>query len=113
RLSKVQAESYRVGAEIARVEQQVQHQRELKSRLERARAETEAQFAELGQHISGDERQLDALNAAIAEHTPRVEGLREEEEAKQEALREAEAALADWQARWDAYARAQAEATRG
>jgi chromosome segregation protein len=113
RLSKVQAESYRVGAEIARVEQQIQHQRELKSRLERARAETEAQFAELGQHISGDERQLDVLNAAIAEHTPRVEGLREEEEAKQEALREAEAALADWQARWDAYARAQAEATRG
>jgi chromosome segregation protein len=113
RLSKVQAESYRVGAEIARVEQQITHQRELKSRLERARAEAEAAFAELGEHISGDERQLDALNEAIAEHAPRVEALREEEDARQDALRDAEAALADWQARWDAYARSQAEATRG
>ncbi len=113
RLSKVQADSYRVGAEIARVEQQIQHQRELKSRLERARQEAEAAFAELGEHITGDERQLDALNAAIANDAPRMEALHGEEEARQEALRAAEAALADWQQRWDTYARSQAEATRG
>src|SRR5688500_9608288 len=59
RLTKVQADSYRVGAEIARVEQQMQHQREMKSRLERARQEADAAFAELGQHIAGDESQLE------------------------------------------------------
>jgi chromosome segregation protein len=112
RLSKVQADSYKVGAEIARVEQQIAHQRDLKSRLERARQEAEAQFAELGAHIAGDERQLAALNEALETELPRLEGLREEEHARQEALREAEGALADWQQRWDAYARAQSEATR-
>jgi chromosome segregation protein len=108
----VQADSYRVGAEIARVEQQMQHQREMKSRLERARQEADAAFAELGQHIAGDERQLEVLSSALAVDEPRLEAMREEESARQEALRAAEAALGDWQQRWDAYARAQSESTR-
>jgi chromosome segregation protein len=112
RLSKVQAESYRVGAEIARVEQQVQHQRELTARLERARQEADAASAELGEHIAGDEAQLAALNAALAADQPRLDGMRGDEVARAEALRAAEAALTDWQQRWDAYAKAQAEATR-
>jgi chromosome segregation protein len=112
RLSRVQAESYKVGAEIARIEQQIQHQRELKSRLERARQEADAAFAELGSHIQGDERQLEALSLALATDQPRLDALREEEGGRNDALRAAEAALADWQQRWDAYARAQSEATR-
>jgi chromosome segregation protein len=111
-LGKVQAESYRVGAEIARVEQQIQHQRELGSRLERARQEAESAFAELGAHIAGDQGQLDALVATIAQDEPRMEALRAEDAQRQDALRAAETALADWQQRWDAHARAQSEATR-
>jgi chromosome segregation protein len=112
RLGKAQGESYRVGAELARVEQQITHQRDLKSRLERARQEADAAVAELGQHIAGDERQLEALNLALDTDQPRLDALRDEEGMRQEALRDAETALADWQQRWDAYARAQAEATR-
>jgi chromosome segregation protein len=112
RLNKVQAESYRVGAEIARVEQQIQHQRELGSRLERAREEAETAFAELGAHIAGDEGQFNSLSAAIAQDQPRLDALRADDTQRQEALRAAEAALGDWQQRWDAHARGQSEATR-
>jgi chromosome segregation protein len=111
-LSKVQGEGYRIGAELARIEQQAQHQRELKQRLEAARTEADAAFAEIGEHITGDEKQLGELRSAIAEADPRLAALADDDVARQEALRSAEAALQDWQQRWDAYARTQAEASR-
>ncbi|KFN50848.1 chromosome segregation protein SMC [Arenimonas composti] len=112
RLGKAQAEVYRVGGELARIEQQIQHQKELRERLEKARAEADAAFAQVGEHISGDERQLAELHNAIAEADPRLEALRREDAGRQEALTAAEAALRDWQQRWDTYAKAQAEAAR-
>ncbi|HQZ31272.1 MAG TPA: chromosome segregation protein SMC [Arenimonas sp.] len=112
RLGKAQAEVYRVGGELARIEQQIQHQRELRQRLETARAEADAAFAQVGEHISGDERQLAELHNAIAAADPRLEALRAEDAGRQDGLRAAEAALQDWQQRWDTYAKAQAEAAR-
>ncbi|HLS84157.1 MAG TPA: chromosome segregation protein SMC [Arenimonas sp.] len=111
-LGKAQAEVYRIGGELARIEQQIQHQKELRQRLEKARVEADAAFAEVGEHISGDERQLAELHNAIAGDEPRLAELQAEDGARQEALRAAEAALQDWQQRWDAYARAQSEAAR-
>ena len=112
RLGAVQAEGYRVSGELARIEQQTTHQRELKQRLETARTEADAAFAEIGGHITGDERQLGELRSAIAEAEPKLAALNAEDEGRQEALRAAEAALHDWQQRWDTYAKAQAESAR-
>jgi len=112
KLGAVQAEGYRVSGELARIEQQVTHQRELKQRLETARAEADAAFAEIGEHITGDERQLGELRAAIAAAEPQASAFEADDATRQEALRSAEAALHDWQQQWDAYARAQAESAR-
>ena len=112
KLGAVQAEGYRVSGELARIEQQISHQRELKQRLETARAEADAAFAQIGEHITGDERQLGELRTAIAQADPRLAGLNSDDGARQEALRAAETALHDWQQRWDAYAKAQAESAR-
>jgi chromosome segregation protein len=111
-LGRAQAEVYRVGGELARIEQQIQHQKELRQRLETARTEADAAFAQVGEHISGDERQLAELHNAIAAADPQLEALRAEDAGRQEALTGAETALRDWQQRWDAYAKAQAEAAR-
>ncbi|WP_374604003.1 chromosome segregation protein SMC [Arenimonas sp.] len=111
-LGKAQAEVYRIGGELARVEQQIQHQKELRQRLETARAEADAAFAQVGEHISGDERQLAELHNAIAAAEPKLATLRADDEGRQDALKTAEAALQDWQQRWDTYAKAQSEAAR-
>ncbi len=71
-LGAVQASGYRVSGELARIEQQIAHQRDLKQRLETARAEADASFAEIGEHITGDERQLGELRSAIADADPRL-----------------------------------------
>ncbi|HEX7111813.1 MAG TPA: chromosome segregation protein SMC [Mizugakiibacter sp.] len=111
-LNAVQAEVYKVGAEIARVEQQIRHTRELAERLERAREETERAWAELGEHIAGDRAQVETLRQALAEGEPRAEALQDFAAQAAEALRTAEAGLADWQPRWDAHTRAASEAAQ-
>ncbi|MDO5504708.1 MAG: chromosome segregation protein SMC [Pseudoxanthomonas suwonensis] len=111
-LSKAQAEVYDVGSTLARVEQQIAHQKELGQRLQRARDEARTALSELGEHISGDQQRLEVLQSEIAEAEPELELLQESDAEKQEALREAEARLADWQQRWDGHSREQAEAAR-
>jgi len=111
-LSRAQAESYEVSGALARIEQQIAHQRELSQRLNTARDDALAQLNELGAHIAGDQDRLDILTAEIAADEPALEVLRERDEISQETLREAETAVADWQQRWEAHTREQAEATR-
>ncbi|MDH5823225.1 chromosome segregation protein SMC [Luteimonas sp. RD2P54] len=112
-LNRAQAGVYEVGSVLARVEQQIAHQRDLSERLRRAHEEAQGALAEIGEHISGDQQRLEALQAAIVEAEPRLEQLQAEDEARQEALRDTETALADWQQRWDGHARESAEAARG
>ncbi|MTI73013.1 MAG: chromosome segregation protein SMC [Stenotrophomonas sp.] len=111
-LSRAQADVYQVGSTLARLEQQIQHQREMAQRLHKARDETRQALAELGQHISGDEARLAVLREAVENAEPQLEQLQEENEFRQEGLREAEAALHDWQQRWEAHNRNTSEATR-
>ena len=112
RLNAAQAASYEVGGTLARVEQQIAHQREMALRLQRARDEAQSQLSELGAHIGNDREQYEALLEAVESDTPRLEALREQDIERQDALRDAEAKLTDWQQRWDAHARAQSEAAR-
>ncbi len=111
-LNKAQAEVYQVGSSLARLEQQIQHQREMAQRLHKARDETRQALAELGQHISGDEAKLIVLRESVENAEPQLEQLQEENEIRQEALREAEGRLTDWQQRWEAHNRNTSEATR-
>ncbi len=110
--NRVQAEVYRVGSEIARVEQQIQHNKDLAERLARAGKEAEAQLAEVVEHLRADREQVAMLETALAEHAPRIATLGSEADARAEALKLAEQALADWQQRWDAYAKSSGEAAR-
>jgi len=111
-LAKAQAEVYQVGGSLARIEQQIHHQRELSQRLHKARDEAQSQLQELTQHITGDAARLAVLKEAVDAAEPQLEQLREENEFKQEALRDAEARLADWQQRWEHHTRDTGEASR-
>ena len=109
-LNSVQGEVYKVGAEIARVEQQIQHNRVLAEQLERARVETDRNHAELAEHIATDAAQLASLQATLNDSAPQREALADAVEKAAEALRVAEAGLAEWQEKWDVYAKASSEA---
>jgi chromosome segregation protein len=111
-LNAVQAEVYKVGAEIARVEQQVRFNKETAERLQRAQGEAEREQAELSLHIANDREQVEALRLALAEGEPKLEALQQMQDDTAEAARSTESKLADWQQRWDAYTRTAGESSR-
>ena len=111
-LGKAQAEVYQVGATLARVEQQIQHQRDLALRLHKAREEARGALTELGELIVSDEARLGVLREAVDAAEPQLEQMQEDNAFRQESLRDAEAALADWQRRWELHNGQSAESSR-
>lgn len=111
-LGKAQAEVYQVGGTLARVEQQIQHQRDLALRLHKAREEARGALAELGELIGSDDARLSVLREAVAAAEPQLEQMQEDNAFRQEALRDAEFALADWQRRWEQHNGQSAESSR-
>ncbi|MCK9539552.1 chromosome segregation protein SMC [Dokdonella sp.] len=111
-VNAVQGEVYAIGAEIARVEQQIRHNRELAEQLQRAWDESGRARAELVEHVAADQRRHDELSALLAEAEPRRETLQEAREAAAEALQAAEARLADWQGAWQQHTQAASQAAQ-
>ena len=86
--NEVQGSYYRVGAEIARLEQDIQHR---KAMVQRQRDDLEAgnqQLEEISSHIENDQVELEQLNRILNELNPSLE-------AAHQKLRESERALAD------------------
>jgi chromosome segregation protein len=101
RVSAVQGRYYEVGAQISRLEQTIQHTRELRERQRNDLAKTRATLAEIGAHIERDERQLAQLAEEIMRSVPELERAQSAESAAAEALESAERELAAWQQRWE------------
>ncbi len=108
--SKIQGELYEVAGEIARLEQAIEHQRDIRKRQQTEYEETEQQLNELKQHLILDKAQVSQTNDLIAELTPRVEKTRTEEKMAAEALEAAEQALSAWQQRWQEHQQAASQA---
>src|SRR5436190_14073292 len=69
RLSAVQGRYYEVGAEISRLEQSIEHARELRERQRADLAQARTTLGDLGAHLERDERELEALRSEDA-HIP-------------------------------------------
>ena len=111
-LNAVQAEVYKVGAEIARVEQQVRHNRDTAERLQRSHGDAEREHAELAAHIETDREQIEILRTALMEGEPKLETLQQLQDDTAQTLRDSETRLADWQQRWDSHTRTAGESSR-
>ena len=111
-LAKVQSEGYRVSAELARIEQQIQHQSELKLGLEKARAEADQAFLQVEQHLQDDQGKASTIELEIAQVEPQLSSMQTEQQQATQALQAAEQHLQEWQLQWDAYVKAQSEASR-
>ncbi len=103
RLSVVQGRFYEVGAEISRLEQSLEHTRELRERQRGDLEQTRAALAELSAHIERDERELQVVRAEIARLAPEYESAQQAEQQAGTARESNERALQDWQQRWEAH----------
>jgi chromosome segregation protein len=105
-VSAVQGRYYEVGAEISRMEQTIQHTRELRERQRADLAQAHSTLGDLAAHVERDERQLEALREEIARLAPELDGAQLAETAAAEARDAAERELQGWQQRWEQFNRA-------
>src|SRR5213082_3636117 len=70
RLSAVQGRYYQVGADISRLEQSIEHARELRERQRADLAQAQTTLGDLGAHMERDEREVEELRTEIARLTP-------------------------------------------
>ncbi len=94
--NEVQGEYYRVGADIARLEQSIQHRKELNTRQEQDLQATRASLAEVVEHINRDRGELTELEQVLDELGPGLEQAQLGQRASAQALAAAENAIENW-----------------
>ncbi|MEA3151322.1 MAG: chromosome segregation protein, partial [Gammaproteobacteria bacterium] len=105
-LGAIQARFYGAGSEVTRVEQNIQHARELRQRQRSDLDQSQAQVQELTSLIQRDHGQLAALSEELATMIPGLDVAHGEERAASERLLGCEQALSQWQQTWDAHSQA-------
>ncbi|MBS0577653.1 MAG: chromosome segregation protein SMC [Proteobacteria bacterium] len=110
RLSQVQGRYYEVGADISRLEQTIEHTRELRERQRADLAQAHTTLADLAAHIARDEEQLAAVRAELAQLSPQLDSAQQAEARAAGELESSEAAVHGAQQRWEAHTQAAAAA---
>jgi len=101
--SEVQGRFYKVGSEIARLEQSIEHAHELRERQTRDLEQAVQGAREIREHINKDQSEIAQLELTLNELVPGLELARQSEQASTESLQSAEESLAEWQQQWDDY----------
>jgi chromosome segregation protein len=101
RFGVVQGSYYKVGAEIARLEQSLQHRKELIQRQTEDLRSTEQQAAEINAHIASDRVEIEELERILGELGPGLEEAHAAQRNSQQTLEEAERAMEQWRERWE------------
>jgi chromosome segregation protein len=111
-LSAIQARYYEAGGDVARIEQSIQHTREMRQRQRSDLDQVDAQAAELTGVVERDRVQLEQLAHELAVAVPNLDSAHVQEGKAAADLVACEQTLAAWQLTWDAHAHAVASGQR-
>jgi chromosome segregation protein len=101
--NKVQGRAYEVGAEIARLEQAIQHARETRDQQQHDLHEVEKAWNEVQAHLTADRGLINQLTRTLAENEHALGEAQQLEQRSAAALDEAEEAMHAWQQAWDEF----------
>ena len=107
-----QGEYYRLGADIARLEQTIEHQRQQEQQWQTDYAEAQRQLERIAEVISNDSRELAHLQQQEDQLAPDTEMAQEQLLEAELVLQTSEEAQQQWQQQWDEQASEQAELQR-
>ena len=98
----VQGDYYKLGGEISRIEQSIQHVKELASRYNEELAQVQDAWAKAEKSLDDEQAKAIDLENKIAELEPKLQYARQELSTNTEKLGEAESKMAKWQDAWEA-----------
>ncbi len=109
KFNEVQGRFYAIGADIARVEQTIQHSQERVRQLQVDLDQTDRDYKEAQSHLQTDKDKSEEWETELLEIEPELEMLKAAEEDSAELLLEAEEAMQTWQQDWDTFNQTAAE----
>ena len=101
--NKVQGRAYEVGAEIARLEQAIQHAKDTREQQQRDLQEVEKAWGEVQTHLTADRGLINQLTQTLSENEQALSEAQQLEQRSGQALDEAEEAMHAWQQAWDEF----------
>ncbi len=110
--NEVQGRFYGVGAEIARIEQSIQHGKETRQRQQQELAQADKAWNEVEAHIEVDSSRLVEFEQTLSAREPELAELQARADETGARLQDAEQAMQTWQAEWDDFNRRAAEPQR-
>jgi chromosome segregation protein len=105
KLNQVQGRFYQAGSEVSRLEQSIQHARDMRSRQKADLQQAEQGLIENQQHLDRDQSQIGELEQDIQRQEPELEIARERELSSAGALEQVEESMHAWQESWDDFNR--------
>jgi len=99
--NEVQGRFYAIGAEVARIEQAIQHVQDRARELEQDLAQTERNYAESEEHLRSDRQKAESWQQELQEIVPELQQVTAAEELSQAELIASESAMQQWQSAWD------------
>ena len=112
RFNEVQGRYYEEGAEIARVEQDIQHRQERTRQLKEDLTQVEVSFTETHEHIKEDQVRLENWKAELAEMGPQLEEVAADEAKATEGSSAIDHEMHQWQEQWDSFNEGASENSR-
>ena len=109
KFNEVQGRYYAIGADIARIEQTIQHAHERERQLKIDLDQVTRDCAEAEEHLSDDRIKAEGWEAELLEIEPELSVIKEAEEISAEVLVEAEEGMHLWQQDWDHFNQKAAE----
>jgi len=109
RFNEIQSRFYSVGADIARLEQTLQHAKERRQQQQQDLAQLEKDGQEAQGHQAADRKRIDEIQAQLRQLEPQLQQLEESESLSAQQLAEAEEAMQSWQTEWEAFNQQAAE----
>ncbi len=110
--AEIQAEFYRVGGEVARIEQTIEHTKETRHSQSQELAELDKSLEESQAHLRDDTARIADITLSLNTDQPAFDVLKDSQKHSAELLVRVESELQEWQSRNDAFNRRYSEATQ-
>ena len=112
KFNKAQANYYKLGSEVSRIEQQIRHTRESREQQSNELEQLERSMLEAREHIEADKKRIEEIELATNDDRPAYEKLQADQKISGEMLVQAESKRNDWQTRWDEHAKREAQSAQ-
>ena len=110
--NETQANFYRIGSEVSRIEQTIEHTRESRRQQSQELAEVDRSLEETRQHVNDDTRRISEIDDVLSKDQPAIDKLKETQRISADLLVGAETELEQWHQHNDAFNERHADASR-